>query len=70
MPGLASLRAAVQPEPTRALYFVARGDGGSVFSDDLATHNRAVNLYQRNQRGGSASSPAPSAPAQTGRTAP
>ncbi len=47
MPGLASLRAAVQPEATRALYFVARGDGSSVFSEDLVAHNRAVNQYQR-----------------------
>lgn len=47
MPGLAALRATVQPEPTRALYFVARGDGSSVFSEDLASHNRAVNTYQR-----------------------
>ncbi|WP_088280703.1 endolytic transglycosylase MltG [Ideonella sp. A 288] len=47
MPGLAALRASVQPEPTRALYFVARGDGSSVFSDDLAAHNRAVNQFQR-----------------------
>ena len=47
MPGMASLRAAVQPQPTRALYFVARGDGSSVFSDNLADHNRAVNQYQR-----------------------
>jgi UPF0755 protein len=47
MPGLASLRAAVQPESTRALYFVARGDGSSVFSDNLDAHNRAVNQYQR-----------------------
>jgi UPF0755 protein len=47
LPGLASLRAAVRPEPTRALYFVARGDGSSVFSDNLADHNRAVNTYQR-----------------------
>lgn len=47
MPGLASLRAAVQPERTPALYFVARGDGSSVFSNDLAAHNRAVNQYQR-----------------------
>ncbi|HSI57829.1 MAG TPA: endolytic transglycosylase MltG [Ideonella sp.] len=50
MPGLASLRAATQPEPTRALYFVARGDGHSVFSETLADHNRAVNQYQRGQR--------------------
>ena len=47
MPGLASLRAAVQPAATPALYFVARGDGSSVFSADLAAHNRAVNQYQR-----------------------
>ena len=47
LPGLASLRAAVRPEPSKALYFVARGDGSSVFSDNLADHNRAVNTYQR-----------------------
>ncbi len=54
-PGLASLKAALQPEATRALYFVARGDGSSVFSDDLAAHNRAVNQYQRG--GGQAGKP-------------
>jgi UPF0755 protein len=47
MPGAASLRAAVQPERTRALFFVARGDGSSIFSETLAEHNRAVNLTQR-----------------------
>jgi UPF0755 protein len=47
LPGLASLRAAVRPERTKALYFVARGDGSSVFSETLAEHNRAVNRYQR-----------------------
>ena len=47
LPGLASLRAAVRPERTKALYFVARGDGSSVFSETLAEHNRAVNKYQR-----------------------
>ena len=47
MPGKASLLAAVRPDPTRALYFVARGDGSSEFSDTLAEHNRAVNRYQR-----------------------
>lgn len=46
MPGLASLRAAMHPEPTRALYFVARGDGTSEFSETLADHNRAVRKYQ------------------------
>ena len=47
LPGAASLQAVVQPAPSKALYFVARGDGGSVFSDNLADHNRAVNKYQR-----------------------
>jgi len=47
LPGLASLRAAVRPERSAALYFVARGDGSSEFSTNLADHNRAVNKYQR-----------------------
>jgi UPF0755 protein len=50
MPSLASLRAAMNPEPTKALYFVARGDGSSVFSESLVEHNRAVNQYQRGGR--------------------
>jgi UPF0755 protein len=47
MPGKASLLAVVRPDPSKALYFVARGDGSSQFSDNLADHNRAVNKYQR-----------------------
>jgi UPF0755 protein len=47
MPGKAALLAAVKPDATKALYFVARGDGSSEFSDTLADHNRAVNRYQR-----------------------
>jgi UPF0755 protein len=47
LPGAASLRAAVQPAATSAIYFVARGDGSSVFSRTLDEHNRAVNKYQR-----------------------
>ncbi len=47
MPGKASLDAAVRPEATKALYFVARGDGSSEFSETLPAHNRAVNQYQR-----------------------
>ena len=46
MPGKASLLAAVQPAPTKALYFVARGDGTSQFSASLEEHNRAVNKFQ------------------------
>nr|WP_298211043.1 endolytic transglycosylase MltG [Acidovorax sp.] len=50
MPGKAALLAAVQPEATRALYFVAKGDGTSHFSASLDEHNRAVNRYQRGQQ--------------------
>jgi UPF0755 protein len=46
MPGKAALLAAVQPAPSNALYFVARGDGTSQFSATLSEHNRAVNKYQ------------------------
>lgn len=46
MPGQASLLAAVRPADTRALYFVARGDGSSHFSASLDEHNAAVRRYQ------------------------
>lgn len=49
MPGKASLLAAVQPAASQALYFVARRDGTSQFSNSLDEHNRAVNKYQRGQ---------------------
>jgi len=47
MPGLESLRAALRPAKTDALYYVSRGDGTSEFSRSLADHNLAVNKYQR-----------------------
>ena len=47
MPGKAALRAALHPIASKALYFVARGDGSSEFSATLEAHNRAVNKYQR-----------------------
>ena len=46
MPGLASLQAAAKPPPSDRLYFVARGDGSSVFSASLNEHNSAVARYQ------------------------
>ena len=45
-PGRAAILAALNPADTRALYFVARGDGSSQFSESLAEHNRAVVRYQ------------------------
>jgi UPF0755 protein len=49
MPGKAALLAAVKPQASSALYFVAKGDGSgaSQFSDTLEEHNRAVNKYIR-----------------------
>jgi UPF0755 protein len=46
MPGLASIRAALQPAEGTALYFVGKGDGSHHFSDTLDEHNRAVIRYQ------------------------
>ncbi|OBV38761.1 endolytic transglycosylase MltG [Janthinobacterium psychrotolerans] len=47
LPGAQSLTAALAPARTEALYFVARGNGTSEFSNNLPDHNRAVNKYQR-----------------------
>jgi UPF0755 protein len=46
MPGLASLKAAMHPAQTQAIYYVSRGDGSSQFSRSLDEHNRAVGKYQ------------------------
>jgi UPF0755 protein len=46
LPGRAALQATLNPQTTRALYFVARGDGTSAFSETLSEHNRAVARYQ------------------------
>ena len=48
--GLASLRAALRPAQTKALYYVSRGDGSSEFSRSLEEHNRAVSKYQLRPR--------------------
>jgi UPF0755 protein len=46
MPGFASLRSAMRPGKTEALYYVSKGDGSSQFSRTLDEHNRAVSRYQ------------------------
>jgi UPF0755 protein len=57
LPGLDSIRAAVQPEMSGALFFVATGDGdGShYFSRTLAEHNAAVKRYLKKLRSSSKS---------------
>ncbi len=46
-PGRMALLAALNPAKTKALYFVAKGDGTSFFSKNFQQHKRAVNFYQR-----------------------
>lgn len=58
LPGADSLRAAVQPKMTGAIFFVAtgKGDGSHFFSATLAEHEAAVRRYLqqlRRQRAGS-----------------
>jgi UPF0755 protein len=48
LPGKESLQAALHPSASTALFFVARGDGTSQFSDTLTDHNKAVGRYQLN----------------------
>jgi UPF0755 protein len=52
LPGAAALRAAVQPQRTGSLYFVAtgNGDGSHYFSKDLNEHNAAVQRYLKTLR--------------------
>ncbi|MBT5030951.1 MAG: endolytic transglycosylase MltG [Proteobacteria bacterium] len=50
LPGELSLNAAVNPESTTALYFVANGQGGHTFSNTLAEHNQAVADYLRSSQ--------------------
>lgn len=49
-PGLPALLAALEPERTGELYFVATGDGGHEFSETLSEHNRNVYRYQKRRR--------------------
>lgn len=47
LPGGNAIDAALNPATGNDLYFVARGDGSSHFSESLDEHNKAVNKYQR-----------------------
>ncbi|HAH03403.1 MAG TPA: endolytic transglycosylase MltG, partial [Vibrio sp.] len=50
MAGKASINAALNPEKSNYLYFVASGTGGHVFSKSLTEHNRAVRAYLKQLR--------------------
>jgi UPF0755 protein len=61
MVGREAIHAALNPVDGKSLYFVARGDGSHVFSDDLDAHNSAVREFQLKRRADYRSSPAPAA---------
>ena len=44
-PGREALAATLDPAPTPALYFVAKGDGGHIFANTLAEHNDNVQRW-------------------------
>ena len=46
-PGLASLRAAINPANTNYIFFVADGTGGHAFSTTLKEHNRNVAAWRK-----------------------
>jgi UPF0755 protein len=65
MVGREAIHAALNPVAGNSLYFVARGDGSHVFSDDLDAHNNAVREFQLKRRADYRSSPAPAAVPET-----
>ncbi|MEB2518407.1 endolytic transglycosylase MltG [Pseudomonas sp. YuFO20] len=65
MVGREAIHAALNPVEGSSLYFVARGDGSHVFSDDLDAHNNAVREFQLKRRADYRSSPAPATTSET-----
>ena len=58
MPGLASLRAVMQPADTDELFFVADGSGGHVFARTAEEHSRNVARWREVERARQAMAPA------------
>jgi UPF0755 protein len=46
-PGIASIKAALNPEKTNYLFFVSQNDGTHIFSENYSNHTKAVNKYQK-----------------------
>ena len=46
LPSLDAIKAVLDPEAGKTLYFVSKGDGSHYFSSSLEEHNRAVRKYQ------------------------
>ena len=49
-PGRESIKAVLEPEVHKYLYFVSQNDGTHIFSETYSKHNEAVNTYQKNSR--------------------
>ncbi|MCF9035540.1 endolytic transglycosylase MltG, partial [Acinetobacter nectaris] len=45
LPDTKSIEAAMHPDDSKNVYFVATGNGGHKFSETLAEHNAAVQSY-------------------------
>ena len=49
MAGREAIHAALHPDASDTLFFVAKGDGTHIFSGNLEAHNAAVQMYQRHK---------------------
>jgi len=49
-PGEDAIKAVLQPESTKYLYFVSKNDGTHIFSESYASHNNAVRSFQLNSK--------------------
>lgn len=49
-PGRHAFEAILNPDKTSYYYFVSKNDGTHVFSKDLESHEKAVDLYQRSKK--------------------